>query len=122
MTIREAINTADSGITNGIEFQNKLRWLSDLDRKVFSMMRRYVDSPSVAFHGYDEETNTDTQMLIEAPYDDIYVIYLQMKIYLCLAEYARYNNAAQLYNEAWQRYANYYNRNHMHKETKIRYF
>jgi hypothetical protein len=122
MTIREAINTADSGITNGIEFQNKLRWLSDLDGKVFSMMRRYVDSPSVAFHGYDEETNTDTQMLIEAPYDDIYVIYLQMKIFLCLAEYARYNNAALLYNEAWQRYANHYNRNHMHKETKIRYF
>lgn len=122
MTIREAINTADSGITNGIEFQNKLRWLSDLDGKVFSMMRGYEDGPKGEFDGYDNETNTDTQMLIEAPYDDIYIMYLQMKIFLCLAEYTRYNNAALLYNEAWQQYANHYNRSHMHKETKIRYF
>ena len=45
-----------------------------------------------------------------------------MQIDYTNGEYDKYNNSAEMYNTAWQAYANYYNRNHMPKGQRMKFF
>lgn len=68
--------------------------------------------PVYEFKGYNEETNMDTELIAKEPYTDLYKFYLISMINLYNEEYDRYQNAAMLFNNAYQDYANYYNRTH----------
>ena len=123
MTIEEAIRLADETKPNQIDESMKIRWLSDLDRRVFAEIlmthARDVNMPET-FDGYrpDEwpnETWTDksTELLVPAPFDAIYRWYLEMQIDLANMEMDKYNNSAALYDNAWDEFARAWHREHM---------
>ena len=74
------------------------------------------------FPGYTDDTPLDTPLIAEAPYDELYLSWLESKIDYYNGEYSKYNNAIMKFNEEYAAYSRYYNRTHMPLKTDIRYF
>ena len=123
MKIIEAINQIDSQKPNTYSYNEKLSWLSRLD----SMVKRLIidtheGGDDVAFTGYDASTDQNTEMLVPAPFDEMYIRWLEAQIDYANEEYDRYNNAVLMYQTAYDGFSSWYNRNHMPKRTSIQYF
>lgn len=123
MKIIEAINITDTKIPNLCSQSDKLRWLSTVD---WTVKREIIDGhegcEEVTFTGYGEDTDLDTELLVPAPYDVLYLHALEAQIHDANAEHDRYNNATGKYNAALLEYRNYYNRQHMPLGSKLKFF
>ena len=120
MTILRAIELADMARANEIEPELKLFWLSTLDgqikKDVFDDNWQYT--PPVPFQGYGPDTDINhTELLVQAPYDEIYPLFLIMRIDLENNEIDRFNNDAKLFDEAFKRFAWQHNRTHRSKSV-----
>ena len=114
MTIREAISRTDEVKPNAYSEARKIMWLSELDGMIKTeIIDTHQGGGSVSFAGYDLDTNTTTELLVPAPYDVLYLRYLEMKIDYSNGEYNKYNNSLTMYNSARYAFENYYNREHM---------
>lgn len=123
MKIIEAINRIDALKHNTYSNSEKVAWLSSLD----SMVKRLIidtheGGESVTFAGYDDSRDMDREMLVPAPFDEMYLQWLEARIDYANGEYDKYNNSILMYQASYEAYANHYNRNHMPKGTAIRYF
>ena len=123
MKIIEAINRIDSLKHNTYTQNDKVAWLSRLD----SMVKRLIidtheGGVNVTFTGYDDKTDLNTELLVPAPFDEMYLRWLEAQIDYHNGEYDKYNNAVLMYQTAYDGYANYYNRNHMPLGKKMKYF
>ena len=123
MTIRDAITKLDDLQQNTYTNEEKIAWLSKVDTGVFNLVFKTHESASIdEFHGYGMDTDLDTALLIPEPFEDIYMYWMQAQIAYNNAEYTRYNNAIALYNTEYAGYCNWYNRTHMPKGTKYKFF
>lgn len=123
MTIIEAINQHDTLNPNSYEQADKIKWLSTLDGIVKTeIIDTHEGAEAVAFTEYTEATPLDTELLIPAPYDEVYIHFLESRVHYENEEFKKYNNAVMMYNAAFDKYKNYYNRNHMPKGTKLKFF
>lgn len=123
MTIIEAINKIDALKPNNYSQPDKIAWLSTLDGIIKKeIIDTHEGSEKVTFKGYDATTALDTVLLVPAPYDDVYVRWLEAQIDYANGEYGKYNNSITMYNAAYAEYAGYYNRKHMPKGAKLKYF
>ena len=114
MTIIEAINRADRLKPNTYSQQDKVSWLSNLDGIVKKeIIDTHEGGEDVVFAGYEDGTLLTTELLIPAPYDEVYIRYLEMQIDYANGEYGKYNNSAAAYNTAFSAFEKYYNRDHM---------
>lgn len=50
----------------------------------------------------------DEELLVKAPHDELYVLYLKAKIDAENGEYSRYADSSQLYNEAYGNFVRYW--------------
>jgi hypothetical protein len=122
MTIIEAINTIDALYPNTHPQEKKIEQLSKLDGVIKrEIIDKHEGSENVTFNGYDEKTPLDTELLVPAPYDEVYVFWLQTWIDYWNGEIGRYNNSTSMYKSAYSNFERAYNREHMPKETKIKY-
>ena len=114
MTINEAITRLDSLIFNTYSNDDKVQWLSRLD---LSLKRLIFDTHEGAncghFSGYTEYTPDNMVLLVPAPFDDIYLRWMEAQIHYHNGEYDKYNSAIILYNAAYEAFAKFYNRTHM---------
>ena len=122
MKIIEAINRIDSLKHNTYTQNDKVAWLSRLD----SMVKRLIidtheGGENITFTGYDDRTDPETELLVPAPFDEMYLRWLEAQIDYHNGEYDKYNNAVLMYQTAYDGYANYYNRNHMPIGKAINY-
>ncbi len=123
MTILEAINRID-GLKHNTYTQNeKVAWLSRLD----SMVKRLIidtheGGEDITYTGYNDSTPVNTELLVPAPFDEMYLRWLEAQIDYTNGEYDKYNNSILMYQTAYEGYANYYNRNHMPKGGKMKFF
>lgn len=114
MTIIEAINLIDMKKPNTYTQEEKVRWLSTLDGIVKRLIiDNHAGAEDIEFTGYDDTTDVATELLVPAPYDEIYLFYLESKIDYYNGEYNKYNNSVTMYNNAYAEYENYYNRSYM---------
>ena len=123
MKIIEAINRIDSLKHNTYTQNEKVAWLSRLD----SMVKRLIidtheGGDEVEFTGYNDSQDLNQDMLVPAPFDEIYLRWLEAQIDYTNGEYDKYNNSILMYQAAYDAYANYYNRNHMPKGKKVKFF
>ena len=113
MKIVEAINTIDSLMHNTYKQEDKVAWLSELDSDVKQhIIDTHEGAEAVTFTGYDGNTDLQTELLVPAPFDSVYLRWLEAQIHYHNGEYDRYNNAIVLYNTAFGAFADYYNRTH----------
>lgn len=123
MKIRDAIERIDSHKHNIYTQNDKIAWLSRLDSMVKTLIiDAHEGGESVEFTGYDDSTDLNTEMLVPAPFDEMYLRWLEAQIDYSNGEYGKYNNAITMYQTAYDAYANHYRRTHMPKSTAIKYF
>ena len=118
MTINEAINTLDNQKTNTFSRQDKLGWLSRLDGQIYQELHCGQGD----FPGYTDQTDPQTQLLVPAPWDEIYLHYMTAQIDYLSGEMTRYTNAALLYNTTLAAYVRHYTRTHLPQGRGWKYF
>ena len=76
----------------------------------------------ILFSGYTEETNPDTVLIVPAPYDALYLYWLEAQIDYYNGEMDRYNNAAGRFTLAQQEFIDHYHRTHRPISANKRFF
>lgn len=123
MTIMEAINRIDSVKPNSYSQSEKVKWLSTLDGIIKKeIIDVHEGAEGITFNGYTDDTLLTTELLIPAPYDEVYLFWLESKIDYWTGEISKYNNSISMYNGALSAYEKYYNREHMPKGKKFKCF
>ena len=113
MTLMEAINRVDSIKPNRYTQAEKIKWLSTLDGIVKAeIIDTHEGSEEVTFTGYESTAALSKKMLVPAPYDEMYIRWLEAQIDYANGEYGKYNNSITMYNAAYSAYEKYYNRIH----------
>ena len=111
MTIAEVISKVDALKPNTYTPEDKMDWLSNLDARVKSqIIDAHECHDPIPFYGYDSE---DMELLVPAPYDEMYLRWLEAQIDYHNGEDDRYNNAIILFNNAYEGYKKHYTRTHM---------
>lgn len=119
MTVREAVDKADLLYPNIFSFAEKADWLKELDMKVYAeLFSRYPDNEDMRRDNIRQYT-PDTRLLIEGPYENMYILFIVMKTDILNSDTARYENSSMLFNNEYLAFTNYYNRTHMVKSTEI---
>ena len=122
MTLMEALHRIDTIKPNSYSQVEKTKWLSSLDGIVKTEIIDMHEGGNITFNGYSDDTAPTTELLVPAPYDDIYLRWLEARMDYANGEYGKYNNSVTMYNTAYSAYANHYNRTHMPKGTKFKFF
>lgn len=113
MTIAEAISKVDATKPNTYERSIKIEWLANLDARIKTqIIDAHECSEPIFFYGYDEH-DMDTELLVPAPYDEMYLRWLEAMIDYHNSDDDRYNNDIILFNNAYEGYKNHYTRTHM---------
>lgn len=123
MTINEALHRIDNIKPNTYNPTEKIKWLSTLDGNIKkNIIDTHQNGESVVFNGYDENTDLSTQLLVPAPYDDIYLFYLESKIDYWNGEIRKYNNSNAMFSNALELFSKYYNRMNLPLGRNMKYF
>lgn len=126
MTVIEAINMVDALQPNMFTKADKVGWLSRLDMRVQHQIldtHEYNEGEEeIDFQGYTEDEDDDTEMLAPPPYDEMYVHWLEAQINYYNMEYDGFNAANLLFNTNWDEYRNWYNKYHMPKTERKRFY
>ena len=123
MTLSDARARTDALRPNSFTRRQKLDWLSALDGAVTAEL---INTPEggewVKFEAYTEESAPDTRLLVPPPYEEVYLRYLEAQMDYANGEFDRFNNSNAMYAAAWTAFANYYNRMHMPRGGKKKYY
>ena len=118
MTIAEAISKVDALKPNTYTPEDKIDWLSTLDCRVKSqIIDAHRGTHHFEFYGYDSIADQETELLVPAPFDEMYLRWLEAMIDYHNSDDDRYNNAIILFNNAYEAYKRYYTRTHMPKSN-----
>lgn len=113
MTIYEAIERVDGLKFNTYPLEEKMLWLSELEGSiVHQIIKRHSGGEAVSFQGFDAETDPQTKLLVDAPFDSIYLRWLEAQIDYHNGEFEKFNAAILLYNTAWENFENHYKQTH----------
>jgi hypothetical protein len=116
MRIIDAINQINNLKPNTYSETQKILWLSQLE----SMVKRLVidtheGGEGISFDGFTEDVDTNTQLLMPAPFDVAYLYWLEAQIHYANEDIDMYNSAIMMFNSAFSEYKADYKRNHASK-------
>ena len=101
MSAGELIAAVDALRPNHYDSAQKLRWLAELDGKLFRECAREGEAPA-------ETYSADTELLAPFPYDQgLYTGWLFAQIDLNNAEIVKYNQSMTLFAAAWRQLADF---------------
>lgn len=123
MTIRDAINVANRIVPNN-KFTDieKTDWLNRLDNQIYKEIIDIRENKKAeVFEGYDCNTDENTELLVDFPYDELYVFYLRAQMYLYVGEMSQYSESVTVFNNMLSQYRNYYNRHHNVTNVPLRF-
>ena len=121
MTILEAIGRVDALRHNTFCQEEKIRWLAQVDGQVNrELIRTHEDG--MDFRPYDAQTPLEQELLVPAPYDELYLHYLEAQMDYYQAEFDHYNRSMGMYQAVFSAFANDYNRTHRPLGHRFRYF
>ena len=114
-TINEVIERVEriKPVVN-IDDQDKARWLIELDGRIWREIVQKSEHDTPPEEPPKEwPEGGDKQLLVSAPYDSIYDLYLMAQMEFALREYGNYNNSMAAFNSLLDIYACHYRNNHM---------
>lgn len=123
MTIQAVIDKIDQDKPNMIKLHEKIAWLSELDGKVFQEVYiAHEGMPAgIQFHGYNQDTNPATHLLIPDAYSEVYKYYMAAEIDNIQRETNEYAKSKIRFNNAWQTFVDYWTRTHMPKQAMCQF-
>lgn len=101
MTASDVIMTADRVRPNIVEDDDKLRWISVLEKQIIDHMTRYGECDKSS-----DEIHHSSVLSLGEEYKDMYIYYVVSMIDLANQDIAMYNNSCSFFNEmfdAWQK-------------------
>ena len=114
MKIIEAINRIDALKPNTYAEREKVFWLSLIDDTIKKeIIDTHEGAEAVVFNGYDEKTDVNTELLVPSPYAELYLYWLESKIDYYNGEMVKFNNSITMFNNMYEAYERFYNRDHM---------
>lgn len=113
MTISQAVTQLDAQRHNGYTPEQKRQWLTWLDGKVHRLVFQTHEGAVPDFSGYDLTTPGDTQLLIGAPFEEIYLYWLEAQVCYLDEEMSDYNAAISQYNRLFGVFLADYTQKHM---------
>lgn len=123
MTIAQVIEKIDSLKPNNYSQAEKIAWLNIVEGLIYrTVIETHYGDEEITFNGYTDATPDSTVLIAYEPYDDLYLAWLESKIDYYNSEIAKYNNSVTRFNELYRAYSNHYNRTHVSKTTKVKYF
>ena len=99
MTPNKAIEVVDKIKPNPYSEEDKLRWINELDGMV---QRLVIQTDKIKQYSYP--VDMDKELLIPAPFDDCYTLFLEAKIDYYNREYGNYNNSAMMFEAQFSEY------------------
>jgi len=116
MRIIDAISRVDGLYFNTFSNDDKVAWLSKLDGLVYKqIIATHEGAEDRGFTGYDPLKDLQTPLLVPAPYDEMYIPWLQAQMELALRETDGYNASILTFNAEFGAFENEYNRTHLPK-------
>ena len=116
MKIIEAINQIDNLKPNTFGNRQKILWLSQLEAIV---KRQVIDAheggEKIPFDGFDETTDVNTVLMMEAPFDIAYIYWLEAQIHYAYEDIDMYNTAIMMFNSTFSEFKSDYKRHHAAK-------
>ena len=115
MTVMGAINQLNAVKPNGYGQSEKIKWLSILDGRIKTEVidtHEGAEDKAKEFKGYTNNSLM-ADLLVPAPYDDIYIKWLEAQIDYANGEYKRYNVSSAMFNNVYDAFVKWYNRTHM---------
>ena len=114
MKIIEAINKVDELKFNTFSQEQKVGWLARLDQMVKTqIIDTHEGGEDISFAGYDSETDLhSTELLIPAPFDEVYLRWMEAQIDYYNGEINKYNISISMFNTEYEAFGNWYHRNH----------
>lgn len=107
MTPNKAIEIVDRVRPNSYSEEDKLRWINELDGMT---QRLVIQSDKVEQYSYPEDM--DKELLIPAPFENVYPMYLEAQIDYHNREYGNYNNSVMMFDSIYSEYKKAYIREH----------
>ena len=114
MTIRQAIDRLDSRMANTFTNADKVAWLSAAE----SLINASVFNSSGMEYDADD---LETYLLAPAPFDEMYLHYLEAMIHYQNGENDRYNAAIILFNKFFDDFAAWHIRNNKPQNRRTRF-
>lgn len=125
MKVIDAINEVDKLKANMYALQDKIKWLSRLDRRIkheiIDTHERNAGEEERSFDGYGED-DLETELLVGEPYAEMYIHWLEAQIDYNNAERDSFNASNAMFESVYSKYRNAYNASHMAKGRKRTYF
>ena len=112
MTPNKAIERANSISPDVYSEESKLQWISELD----GMIRRLVLQEEEA-EPYKYPADMNKELIVSAPFDGIYELYIMSKVDFHNQEWGKYNNTAQMFHSMFEDYKKAYIRENMPKSS-----
>lgn len=113
MTIIEAINQVDGIKFNTYSQEDKVRWLSSLDAKITAVLEGAYTAPMVVSMPYDPNTDMERELMLESPWDEMYLRWMEAMIDYNNGETDSYNRSITLFNNLYQNFMDWYIRRNM---------
>lgn len=98
MTVKQAIDSIDALKPNAFSNDQKTAWLNICEGKLQTEVLLW-DPAEVVQYGYAADKNKE--MLLDPPYDQLYMDYLAARIDLANGEYEKYQNSQTVFNAGW---------------------
>lgn len=122
MTIAEALSGIDARKRNVVPEPIKIEWLSELDGRVYTdIISTHEGGEITELPKYDVNTLKTQKLLIPAPYERVYLLWLEAQIDYQSGEINRYANAFSMFNSLFVEFTKYYHRTHMPKSADAKY-
>ena len=125
MKIIEALDRIDALKSNIYPHEEKVKWLNQLDASIYrELVATHEDAEDCTYDPNTPYTMDmfDTELIAPAPYEEMYLDWLEAKIDYYNGELTKYNNSIARYNDMYFEFSRWYNRNHMPLGKKIRYW
>ena len=120
MTAMEAIGAADKLYPNIYNVSTKYAWLEQLENMIRTeiLLRYDAEAPEIEPFAAGEG---ERELLVGAPYDEMYIFWLTAKMHYFLREDEAFNDANAMFESMFKGYRNEYNRTHMPLTAKKKY-
>ena len=123
MKISEVIAKLDGLKPNAFTLEDKIGWIDELEWRI---KRKIVDTHEVIepveFDGYAGEESMEQVLIAPAPWDIVYLRWLECMVDYYNGESARFANSRILFNDAYAGFSAWYNRTHKPVKVRMKYF
>lgn len=119
MTVCEAINKTKTLYPNtyGEDVLREYLYKLDLNIKQ-NIIDKYKEGENISLTPYDE----NTVLLVDEPYTDVYVFWLQAWIDYWNGDYDKYNSSIAMYSAVYDAFAAQYHNNHTPLKNKLKFW